>query len=215
MILNLTKENIENLLNTCNFFEKNNFYNSEDKIIGRGHYSLFAAIGIQLINSKIIEIGTCTGHSILSFSNNSTINNNTLFTYDINPCNVCQNILKTSGAIFSNINLFDPKIRESNINHILSANIIFIDIDPHIGIIEYDMVLWLKKNKYEGLIILDDIYLSKTGHEYENRKIEGHYMYQNLWAKIPDNEKICISNVGHSSGTGIVCFNFEKHKIII
>ena len=76
------------------------------------------------------------------------------------------------------------------------------------------MINCLRNNLYNGIIILDDIYLSKPNHDFEHRKNEGHFMYQNLWCKIPDNEKLCISNVGHASGTGIVYFS-KNNTIII
>ena len=215
MKLNLSFENLNRIIFETKFFENNKFYSVLDQTIGQEHYSLFASIGQQLINSKIIEIGTCTGQSILAFSNCSIQNNNICFTYDINEKSVIKEILEASYATFSTINLFNHEIRNLQKNHILSADIIFIDIDPHIGILELEMIDWLRDNSYKGLIILDDIYLAKPGHRYEQRKNEGHYMYQNLWLKIPDHEKICVSHLGHSSGTGIVCFNFANHEIIV
>jgi hypothetical protein len=76
--------------------------------------------------------------------------------------------------------------------------------------LEFNMYQWLKENNYDGIIIFDDIYLGKKGHMFENRRLEGHYMYQNLWSKIPECDKICISNLGHKSGTGIINFNQDN-----
>jgi predicted O-methyltransferase YrrM len=214
--LNLKIDEINKQINESQFYQNyNKYYNNVDRIIGREHYSLFAAIGAQLTNGKIIEIGTCTGQSILAFSNKNKINNNKLFTYDINTNALNKDILVCSNAEFSTTNLLNPQIREENKEHILSADILFIDIDPHTGILEYEMLCWLKKNKFNGLILLDDIYLGKIGHEYESRKNEGHFMFDNLWSKISDDEKLCISHVGHASGTGIVCFNFSNYDIIL
>jgi hypothetical protein len=36
-----------------------------------------------------------------------------------------------------------------------------------------------------------------------------------FWNKIPNNEKIDLTNVGHWSGTGVVCFNFDKNVFIL
>ena len=69
------------------------------------------------------------------------------------------------------------------------------------------MYEWLKKNKFIGIILFDDIYMGKKGHSYEHRAEAGHLMYNNLWKKIPESEKICVSHLGHASGTGIVNFN--------
>jgi predicted O-methyltransferase YrrM len=217
MKLNLTKEIIENEIINSNFFNlyKKYYEHDAEKVIGEEHYPLFITIGKHLKNSKILEIGTRDGKSILSFSNGHIENNNKLYTYDINPDIVNKDIINESGSIFSDINLFDSKIRESNKEHILSSDIIFIDIDPHTGILELEMLNWLKENNYVGIIILDDIYLAKPGHRCENRKDEGHFMYQNLWLKIDDRYKKCISHLGHCSGTGLVCFDFSKHEIEI
>lgn len=185
----------------------------DNNMIGREHYPLFICIASQINNSQILEIGTCTGASIYAFSNHRQENNNKLFTYDIIDTYVKKDLINKSGADFKIIDMLEPTTREINKEHILNSDIIFIDIDPHTGIKEYEMICWLKKNNFNGIIILDDIYLAKPGHEYEHRKCEGHYMYQNLWIKIPDNEKMCISHLGHSSGTGIVCFDFSKHEI--
>ena len=59
-----------------------------------------------------------------------------------------------------------------------------------------------------------DIYMGKQGHAFEHRKLLGHFMYENLWSKIPDYEKICVSHLGNVSGTGIINFNSDN-KIII
>jgi predicted O-methyltransferase YrrM len=214
MKLDLSINNIKKNIIETKFFEKNQYYSDIDKTIGLEHYSLFASIGASIKNSKIIEIGTCTGQSILAFSNSKNINNNQLFTYDINECSLVKEILIASEAIFSTTNLLDKEVREKEKDHILSADIIFIDIDPHTGILELEMLRWLKENLYKGLIILDDIYLAKPGYKYEDRINQGHLMYQNLWLKIPDIEKKCITNVGHASGTGIICFDFSLHEII-
>jgi predicted O-methyltransferase YrrM len=45
----------------------------------------------------------------------------------------------------------------------LSVDLIFIDVDPPEGVVEYDMYLWLKENNYKGLILFDDINLG-PGH---------------------------------------------------
>ena len=125
--------------------------------------------------------------------------------------------MKMNKFKFSSENLLNssyqnkPEIKE----HILTSDIIMVDIDPHTGILEYEFYLFLKKNNYKGIIIFDDIMLSKPGHKYEHRKKEGHFMFQNLWEKIPDNEKIDITHLGHESGTSIVNFNPENKITIL
>lgn len=36
-----------------------------------------------------------------------------------------------------------------------------------------------------------------------------------FWNKIPNDFKINLTNVGHWSGTGLVCFNKEKYNFIL
>ena len=81
-------------------------------------------------------------------------------------------------------NLFDHTIREVNREHLLSADLIFIDVDPHEGIVEYDMLLWLKENNFKGLILFDDIHLG-PGH----MGITSGNSMQQFWDKI-DNQYI-------------------------
>ena len=42
-----------------------------------------------------------------------------------------------------------------------------IDIDPHNGILEYEMYKWLEENNYQGFILYDDIFIEK-GHLANN-----------------------------------------------
>ena len=206
IVLNLTKLNIKSLMDE----RTTAIFNDRDRIIGTEHYPLFNAIGMQLHNAQILEIGTCAGKSILAFSGNKN-NNNRLYTFDINITRVNSSIIAESGAEFSSKNLLDPHIREQNRTFILASDIIYIDIDPHTGILELEMINWLNANYYQGLIILDDIYLGKPGHSCEVRAELGHY--QNLWIKIDEKYKKCISHIGHFSGTGLVCFDFSKHEL--
>jgi len=211
IILNINSEIIIDTMKKTRFFEinkdiyPNNFFGDGE------HYSLFVTIANQLYNKKIIEIGTNQGHSALAFSFNSIENKNKIYTYDINN-NLIKNISNKSTFNFSTENLLDIKYRNKIEikEHILSADIIFIDIDPHTGILEFKMYEWLKNNNFTGIIIFDDIYMGKKGHSYEHRAEDGHFMYINLWKKIPESEKICISHLGHASGTGIVNFNFNN-----
>jgi hypothetical protein len=84
---------------------------------------------------------------------------------------------------------------------ILSSEFIFLDVDPHNGIMEYNFYLFLKENNYKGFVICDDIWYFKD-------------MRNNFWYKIEDEYKYDISNLGHWSGTGIFTFNsnIKIHK---
>ena len=210
MNLNLNLECIRKVVNDSNFFEiYKEFYNGIPcDIIPGEHYPLFVTIASQLNNKQILDIGTNNGYSALAFS----YNNNNVYSYDINTDALNSKLLNMNKFKFSTENLMNSNYRNlPNIKqHILTSDVIFVDIDPHTGILEYEFYLFLKKEKYKGILILDDIYLGKKGHAFENRAEHGHCMYQNLWSKIPESEKICVSHIGHVSGTGIVNFNSEN-----
>jgi len=178
---------------------------------GKEHYFFLASIGMQLKNNKIIELGTHNGRSTiaLNYGNMKQNNQNTIYTYDIYH-HLLPNIFNNTTIVFKMENLFDQSIREQNREHILSADLIFIDVDPHEGVVEYDFYLWLKANNFEGIILFDDIHLG-CGHLGVNT---GNCMQQ-FWDKIEDEYKYDLTTVGHWSGTGIVLFHKEKWNILL
>lgn len=168
---------------------------------GKEHYFFLASVGLQVKECKIIEFGTHHGRSAYTLYYGNRINNNQniITTYDIYHI-IIDGIFDDTTIQYKIENLFDPDLREQNRDTILSSDIIFIDIAPHEGVLEYDMYLWLKENDYNGIILLDDIYY-------------GHGMQQ-FWDKIENQYKLDLTTVGHHSGTGLVSFHFEKHVIL-
>ena len=166
MKLNFNKDYMESLIKNYELklkdhFTSQGFIDSKQKF-GTEHYKLFMAISMQLKNVSILEIGTHNGNSAIALSyGNFAGNNIKIDTYDIidllQECS--RNFFNKSNINYKLENLFDINVRETNKDKILSYDIIFIDIDPHEGILEYEMLNWLKDNKYEGLIIFDDIHL--------------------------------------------------------
>jgi predicted O-methyltransferase YrrM len=177
---------------------------------GTEHYLLLATISSQIKNGKIIELGTHAGISALAlnYGNVKYNSNNKIFTYDI-QYHLLPNIFMDNGINYIMENLFDPVVREQNKEHLLSSDVIFIDVDPHEGVMEYDMYLWLKNNNYKGLILFDDIHLG-AGH----LGVTSGNSMQQFWDKIDNEYKIDLTSIGHYSGTGLVCFDFDNHKII-
>ena len=182
---------------------------------GEENYKLFLSISEQLPNhSRIIDIGTCRGNSAVALSYSMKTQNKTLFvdTYDIkkmvNP--ICEKFFKEYNLNYHIYNILENL--EENKDKILSSNLIFFDIDPHEGVNEYNFYLWLKKNNYQGIIIYDDIDLG-LGHKCETGYRSTKHSMKDFWGKIPEDEKIDITSVGHHSGTGIVYFN-KHHKLL-
>jgi predicted O-methyltransferase YrrM len=176
---------------------------------GREHYFFLTALAMQLKNKTILEFGTHTGDSAfcLAFANRHSNNQNKIITYDIElkP----RALLDPTNIDYRLENMFDPEVREKNRNFLLSSDVIFIDIDPHEGLLEYDMYIWLKKNQYKGIILFDDIHLGR-GHMGSTCL---HSM-QEFWDKIETNDKIDLTSVGHWSGTGLVCFFPENYTFL-
>ena len=192
------------------FLHKYSFLNRFGDVLlpcGKEHYFFLASLSSQFTNKKIIELGTHNGRSALALGFNELC---TVYTYDI------ENLLINEMNHYKNVkfslnNLFDPIVREKNKEHILSADLIFIDIDPHEGVMELEMFNWLKNNNYKGLILFDDIHLGQ-GHMGVNT---GNSMQKTLWNNIEDKYKIDLTSVGHWSGTGLVSFDFNNNYKII
>jgi hypothetical protein len=168
---------------------------------GIEHYKLLSYLSKQINNAIIFDIGTHKGFSALALSHNK---NNTVYTFDlydkINEEDK-KNLWSNNNVKFSTDNLMDDLTRNKWKDLILNSSIIFIDIDPHEGTEEYKFYLWLKENKYKGLLILDDIFYFKE-------------MRDNIWHKIPNIEKYDLTRFGHWSGTGFVVFNGQKIELI-
>lgn len=164
---------------------------------GKEHYKLLAGISRQL-NGNIIELGTHKGQSAVSLTYGLKYGNRiNLITFDIIDVLFpqCKMWMNEYGIIFKLDNLFDKIIREKYRKNIFDSDLIFIDVDPHNGIMEYEMYYYLKNNNYKGILLFDDIFLN------ENMK--------QLWDKI-DGYKIDLTKVGHWSGTGMVSFSLHK-----
>ena len=199
---------------TSSFLQDNpNISNIDDvrEPCGKEHYFFLASLGMQLKNKKIIELGTHNGRSAiaLNYGNLKQNNQNMIYTYDITN-HLLPNIFNNTNISFKMDNLLDNVVRESNRDHILSADLIFIDVDPHEGLVEYDIYAWLKTNGFKGIILFDDIHLG-CGHMGVNT---GNSMQQ-FWDKVEDNYKYDLTKVGHWSGTGIVLFDKDNWQFIL
>ena len=155
----------------------------------REHYRLLALLSTLVLPGKtIVDIGTCYGDSALALSYGGRF----VQSFDIEdrvgdrsfPGNIRRNIA----------DLFDPTTRESFHDTLLDSGLILIDIAPHAGKQEYELVRWLQENDYRGLIVLDDVWWYKE-------------MRDNLWYRIEPWFRVDATSMGHWSGTGIVSFD--------
>lgn len=165
---------------------------TEDFFSEREHYRLLAHLSTLFPGKTIFDIGTRTGESAFAFSYGGAH----VESFDI--------IDRVSGrprpenVHYNFENLFDPPVRERWRDRLLNSSIICMDIDPHVGLLELEMVQWLQRHGYRGLIVLDDIFLNDE-------------MRINLWSRIDSEYKTDATSLGHWSGTGIVSFAQRVH----
>jgi len=175
----------------CNIIpiNDNEFYGKE----GEQHYRLLSYFSTLFNNSNIIDLGTHRGSSALALSYNKT---NTIHTFDIFDKVLNKKIKEISNIKFYMDDLFNENIQEKFNELVLSCPFIFMDVDPHNGIMEIDFYNYLKKIKYKGFLICDDIWYFKE-------------MRDKFWYKIDYKERYDLTDIGHWSGTGIISFNKE------
>jgi hypothetical protein len=157
---------------------------------GVEHYQLLAYLSTLFEGRTLFDLGTHHGDSALALSYNET---NIVLSFDVVD-HVPAHRRKRSNVDYYQIDLFDPATRERWKEALLGSALIFVDIDPHEGTREHELLGWLRANEYQGLIVLDDIWYFKP-------------MRDQLWYRIEDRYKLDVTHVGHWSGTGIVSFN--------
>jgi len=154
---------------------------------GREHYWLLAYLSTLVNHSTLIDLGTHRGRSALSLSYNET---NVVHTFDIEdriPAEFKQkpNIRYRLENIFDNLEAYKELL--------LQSPLIFLDIDPHEGPMEYQLYEFLRDNHYTGLLVCDDVWHFKG-------------MRNHFWYQIPAEYRYDVTAVGHWSGTAIISF---------
>lgn len=163
------------------------FWNDIHNVPGDQHYKLLGYLSTLFKGRDIFDIGTHRGASALALAHNPE---NTVYSFDvIHEYRIPQ--IKNVNYVLEN--LWSPDILAKWEDRLLKSAFIFLDIDPHEGTREYDFYQWLKWKKYQGFLVLDDIWHFQA-------------MRDNLWYKIPNEDKMDVTDLGHWSGTGIVQF---------
>lgn len=154
---------------------------------GKEHYILLAYLSSLHPGSTIIDIGTHYGASALALSTSSQT---TIHSFDINRKVFLRDM---SNVSFELADLWDETVFAHWEETIMNSAVILLDVDPHNGTMEYEFYMRLKEKGYKGLIVCDDIWYFKE-------------MRDNFWLKIPTEEKVDITSLGHWSGTGVISF---------
>lgn len=152
------------------------------------HYRLLAYLSNLLAPSEtIIDIGTHLGDSAVALS----YGGRDVLTFDVVE-KIGDRALPTNVRRHT-VDLTQADTRQQLRNTLLSSALIFIDIDPHEGTREYELIEWLRTNCYAGIMVLDDIWYFDGTRE-------------KLWRRIAPEQKIDVTAIGHWAGTGIVSF---------
>jgi len=180
-ILNISTQQINS--SDISFFDQYSFNGHENKqylygSAGIEHYRFFVEISKIFNNTLIFDIGTYLGMSALAFSYNPT---NKIKSYDVS---------KAISDLPQRANI-EYKIGDAIKDlDLCSASIIFLDVN-HDGLYEREIFKHLKNMRWNGILILDDIYLNDEMTKF--------------WKEI-EYKKYDLTHLGHWSGTGLVEF---------
>ena len=155
---------------------------------GQSEYRLYAYLSTCFNDSVILDVGTRVGGSALALSYNE---NNRFISYDLTEQGA-------SKIVKDNIEFKIQDFREDDSLNYDEISIIMIDVDPHDGVQEVEMMEFLKDRGWQGIILLDDI-----GPAWPE--------VQDMWDAI-EEPTIDVTEVGHMSGTGLVNFG-SKHTV--
>ena len=178
------------------------------------YYVILSHLSTYFNNSIIVDMGTLTGGSAQALAYNKS---NTVYTYDVLEDGTaiqrfarveCENIKYIIGDCirdnWTGMVMLDGVLPMSDKKIFLSSELIFLDVDPHDGRQENDVLNFLISNNWKGIMVCDDIGMGK---EIPN----SHPSMREWWDRI-DLPKYDISNNIYASGTGtgIICFDNQK-----
>jgi hypothetical protein len=181
--LSITNEQLDNIdlfpySQRINSSEYQGYFMSKS---GQEHYRLLAHISQTNDLVDILDVGTLKGCSALAFSVNSknkvrSFNVGNEFDLNYTPLN----------AEF----IIDNVLNGDYNSVILGSKYIMLDT-YHDGTFEKEFYDHLVSINYKGYLLLDDIHLN--------------FEMERFWGSIT-KEKYDITNIGHSTGTGVVYF---------
>lgn len=161
---------------------------------GIEHYKLIAFIAHHFHdNSSFIDIGTYLGYSALALSLNEK---HKVVTYDI------YDHIPDDKLTIKNKENITVKFRNclNDLETIKNSPFIVLDVDPHDGQQEIEILEAFQQINWKGIVILDDI----------NKNQEMRIFFDNI-----KHKKYDISKYRHFAGTGLVIFDPEQYNIIL
>ena len=160
------------------------------------HYKLISHLSKQCPDgSTVIDIGTFLGYSALSLAINPNVS---VVTYDIEEMIVQKEGMKSMLDV-PNIT-YRIKNCLDDVPSLLPAPLIILDVDPHDGVQEIDIIQALINHNYKGVVICDDIKLNDG--------------MKRFWEWVP-LKKVDITAFGHLTGTGAIVFDPAIHDLVV
>ena len=181
--LSITNEELDNIdlfpySQRINSSEYQGYFMSKS---GQEHYRLLAHISQNDDLVDILDVGTLKGCSALAFSVNSK--------NKVRSFNVLNQLDLNNTPL--NAEFIIDNVLNGNYNSvILGSKYIMLDT-YHDGTFEKEFYDHLVSINYKGYLLLDDIHLN--------------FEMERFWGSIT-KEKYDITNIGHSTGTGVVYF---------
>lgn len=180
---NISNDILDNLdmsqFQIINNQEYQNYYVDKSS---KEHYRLLTHISNSFNGETFVDVGTLKGSSALALSTN---NSNKVFSFNLTNQLELNTIPQNVEFIIDNV------INGQYDTTLLSSKFILLDTF-HDGGFELEFLNYLKNINYSGVLILDDIHLNNE--------------MKSFWENI-NEDKLDISTIGHSSGTGVVYFN--------
>ena len=187
------------------------------KAIGRNlehYYAILVHLSTYFTDSVIVDLGTNRGGSAAALSYNRS---NEVYTFDIaindeaiSLFEQYENITYLIGNCIENNwhgqpQIIPPGLRirplKSEREIFLSSELIFLDIDPHDGVQESQVLEFLITNNWKGIMVCDDI----GGHSNNF-----HPRMRDWWNSIELTTYNIVNKYASDTGTGIICFNDQE-----
>tara|TARA_R110000787_G_scaffold286270_1_gene403920 strand:- start:530 stop:1174 length:645 start_codon:yes stop_codon:yes gene_type:complete len=145
----------------------------------------------------ILDFGTHLGHSAFILGENKK---NSVLTYDIVMGDYINkekrdNIRET----FSNINFYIKSCMDISPEVIKKSSLIFLDLDPHDGIKEPQMMQIIRKSGFKGIVLCDDIHCNEE--------------MSTWWNNIPEDKVIVTPSA--ITGTGVIFFSQAARQLFL
>lgn len=175
------------MLEMCDLEQLEPYAHNAKEMYEAGYYQLLMALAAQFSGRLLVDAGTWFGLSAAAMAIDGR---NRVVSYDV----------KEFGAHGRLENLKNVECRCEDVLQadwpiIYSSSLIFLDIDPHDGKKEKRFVERLFDLRYEGAVLCDDIHLNRG-----MKKFWG-------WTKFRVPWRYDLTAVGHSTGTGLLCFS--------